>query len=148
MVNGLSIYREPALHIIHHDTYACGTTDLTTEVGLSALAKLAFFAFCLVARNDMIPRLHISYSFTDTFHNSGSFVAKNARKKTLRILAAPGVVVGVAERSEEDLDADLAGLRRRHLHVLDHEWFVRLVRHRRFAGDDLALGGGSHCFLG
>jgi hypothetical protein len=70
MVNGLSIYREPALHIIHHDTYACGTPDLTTEVGLSALAKLAFFAFCLVARNDMIPRLHISYSFTDTFHNS------------------------------------------------------------------------------
>ncbi|KAA1167525.1 hypothetical protein FWJ25_19540, partial [Marinobacter salinexigens] len=45
-----------------------------------------------------------------------SFVAKNARKKTLRILAAPGVVVGVAERGEEDLDADLAGLRRRHLH--------------------------------
>jgi hypothetical protein len=70
MVNGLSIYREPALHIIHHDTYACGTTNLTTEVGLSALAKLAFFAFCLVTRNDMIPRLHLSYSFADTFHNS------------------------------------------------------------------------------
>lgn len=46
-------------------------------------------------------------------------------------LAAPGVVVGVAERGEEDLDADLAGLRRRHLHVLDHERLVRLVRHRR-----------------
>lgn len=40
-------------------------------------------------------------------------------------------MVGVAERGEEDLDADLAGLRRRHLHVLDHEWLVRLVRHRR-----------------
>lgn len=107
-------------------------------------------------------------------------------------LAAPGVVVGVAERGEEDLDANLAGLRRRHLHVLDHERLVRLVRHRRcthapiisppapdqmkrstknhqhcrtttagainleqtrkikhftFAGDDLTLGGGSHCSL-
>jgi hypothetical protein len=67
MVNGLFIYIEPALHIIHVDTYACGTTNLTTEVGLSVRAKLAF---CLVATNDMISRLHISYSFTNTFHNS------------------------------------------------------------------------------
>jgi len=93
----------------------------------------------------MIPRLHISYSFTDTFNNSSSFVAKNAGEETLRVLSTPGVVVGVAERGGEDFDADLAGLRRRHLHVLDHERLVRLVRHRRFAGDDLTLGGGSHC---
>jgi len=51
--------------------------------------------------------------------------------ETRQYLAAPGVVVGVAERGEEDLDADLAGLRRRHLHVLDHERLVRLVRYRR-----------------
>jgi len=72
MVNGLSIYREPALEIIHHDTCPCGTTNLTAEVGFSALSKLAFLAFCLVTRNDMIPRLHISYSFTDTFNNSNA----------------------------------------------------------------------------
>ena len=46
-------------------------------------------------------------------------------------LSTPGVVVRVAERGGEDFDADLAGLRRRHLHVLDHERLVRLVRHRR-----------------
>jgi hypothetical protein len=74
-------------------------------------------------------------------------VAKNAGEETLRVLSTPGVVVGVAERGGEDLDADLAGLRRRHLHVLDHERLVRLVRYRRFAGDDLTPGGGSHCFL-
>jgi hypothetical protein len=108
-------------------------------------------------------------------------------------LAAPGVVVGVAERGEEDLDAHFAGLRRRHLHVLDHHRLVGLISHGRctqantmnppitdqtessekqrpfsalhprppmkknradgikqitFAGDDLTLGGGIHCFLG
>jgi hypothetical protein len=46
-------------------------------------------------------------------------------------LAAPGVVVSVAERGAEDLDAHFAGLRRRHLHVLDHYRFVGLISHRR-----------------
>ena len=67
MVNGLFIYRELALHIIHDDTYASGTMNLTTEVSLSVHAKLAL---CLVATIDMISRLHISYSFANTFHNS------------------------------------------------------------------------------
>jgi hypothetical protein len=70
MVNGLSIYREPAFEIIHHDTCPCGAANLIAEVSLSALAKLALLAFCLVARNNMISRLHISYPFANTFNNS------------------------------------------------------------------------------
>jgi hypothetical protein len=70
MVNRFPIYREAALAISHHDPYPCGSTDFATEVGLPTLAELAFFALCLVARNDMIPRLHVGYPFTNAFNNS------------------------------------------------------------------------------
>ena len=34
MVNGLSIYLEPALEIIHHDTCPCATTNLMPSFGV------------------------------------------------------------------------------------------------------------------
>lgn len=46
-------------------------------------------------------------------------------------LGLPEVDVGVAERGEEDLDAHLHGLRRRHLHLLDLQRLRRLPCHRR-----------------
>ena len=79
---------------------------------------------------------------------ANSLVTENARKEALGILAAPGVVVGVAERGGEDLDADLAGLRRRHLHVLDHQRLVRLVRHRRCTQTEPQIRGGGRARRG
>lgn len=46
-------------------------------------------------------------------------------------LAAPGVGVGVAESGEYNLDPDLSGLRRRHLHLLNHQWLIGFPGHRR-----------------
>ena len=41
------------------------------------------------------------------FHNAGCFVAEDAGEQALRVLSAQGVGIGVAERSGDDLDADL-----------------------------------------
>lgn len=46
-------------------------------------------------------------------------------------LAAPSVGIGMAKSGEEDLNPNLAGLRRRHLHILNHQWLIRFPRHRR-----------------
>lgn len=54
------------------------------------------------------------------------------KKKKGVYLATPSVGIRVAESSEEDLDSNLTGLRRSHLHVLDHQWLIGFPGHRRF----------------
>lgn len=72
VIDRLSIYQETALAVIHHDTSTSGTPNLTTEVSLSRLAKLALSAFCLVTRDDMITWLNLGHTFTNTLHNPES----------------------------------------------------------------------------
>lgn len=59
--------------------------------------------------------------FYNANQNKGTRIGglRKKRKRKRIYLAAPSVSIGVAESGEEDLDTDLAGLRRSHLNVLD-----------------------------
>ncbi|KAM1064346.1 hypothetical protein EV1_028141 [Malus domestica] len=92
----------------------------------------------------MVSWMNFSNTFTKALNNPSSLVTKNTREETFRIIAAPGISVGVAERGVQNLDPDLFSLRRSHLHVFDHQRLIGFPGHRRFAGDDLTLG--SHGF--
>nr|GMD20125.1 hypothetical protein PoMZ_03681 [Ipomoea batatas] len=89
----------------------------------------------------MVSRLHLSHTFTNTFHYTAFFMTKDTWEETFRILQTPRISIGVAESSEENLNSDFPGLRRSHLHILDHQWLVGFPGHRRFTSDDLTLSG-------
>lgn len=50
-------------------------------------------------------------------------------------LATPSISISVAESSEEYLDPNLAGLRRCHLYILDHQRLIRFPCNRSFVFD-------------
>jgi hypothetical protein len=56
----------------------------------------------------MIARLQFSDAFAYTFHDARRFVAQHTREEPFRVLAAEGVLVGVAQCSGNDLDTDFA----------------------------------------
>lgn len=47
-------------------------------------------------------------------------------------LAAPGIGISMAKSSEQNLDADLSGLRRSHLYIFDNQGLVGFPGHRRY----------------
>src|SRR5574337_785448 len=87
----------------------------------------------------MVSRLNFSHTITNTLYYPCSLMTKNTGEETFRILATPGISISVTKSSVEDLDTDLAGLRRSHLNILDHQWLIGFPGHRRFASDNLTL---------
>ena len=57
---------------------------------------------------------------------------ENEKKKKRENLSAPSVGISVTESSEENLDPNLAGLRRSHLDILNDERLVRFISHSSF----------------
>ncbi|GAO47486.1 hypothetical protein G7K_1692-t1 [Saitoella complicata NRRL Y-17804] len=59
---------------VGHDTLTLGSTDFTTEVGLSGLAELAFTAFGGVEGDDEVSGLDVGDALTDGLNDSSTFV--------------------------------------------------------------------------
>lgn len=73
VIDGLSIDWKSALAVGHHDSNSSSTPHFSTKIGLSWFAKLALPAFCLITRYNMVSRLHLSHTFTNTFHYTAFF---------------------------------------------------------------------------
>ena len=69
VINGFPVNGEAALTVVHHDPNTSSGSNLAAEVSLAWFAELAFTALSLVTRDNMIPRLNLSYTFTNTLNN-------------------------------------------------------------------------------
>jgi len=67
--NALALASEAA-GAIRHQTLTLSDTDLLAQVGLWALAELAFTAFWNVARNNSVTNLNTGYTFTNGFNDT------------------------------------------------------------------------------
>lgn len=76
----------------------------------------------------MVARLHIGDALTNRLNDTGTFVSQNDGEGTLRVLAGQGVGIRVADTGVVDLDADLVGLGRSDLNVLNAEVLASFPR--------------------
>ena len=105
--------REARLAVSLHDALAGERAHAHAEVGLGVAAELARAAVGLVARDHVVARLDARDALADALDDSRRLVAEHAREEALGVEAVERVGVGVAERRRDDLDAHLAGARRR-----------------------------------
>lgn len=96
VVQLLSLALEP-LGAIRHLALALGSTDCTTEVGLSTLAELALLALGSVERNNVVSDLHVVDTLADRLYDTTSLVSKNDGEGALGVLSREGVVISVAD---------------------------------------------------
>lgn len=140
MVDGLSPAGEAGGPVGHQTLSLCGT-DFSTEIGLAALAELAFTAFRRIQGNDVVARGNICDTFADGLDDTAPFVTKDHREDTLGIPATASIFVRVANTSVDNLDADLVRPWRSDLYLLDLEFFACRPADGSFALDNLTYGG-------
>ena len=95
MEEGLAVACE-SRSSIWHDPAALGGADLTTQVGLSGLAELAFFAFGCVEGDDVVAWLDGGDAGANRLHDAGSLVTENDWEGALGVLTGEGVGIWVA----------------------------------------------------
>lgn len=76
----------------------------------TTFAELAFAALSSVERDDVISWRHGSNASTHTFDNTATFVAKNTRERSFRVLATQCVGIGMAYTCRNNLDANFSFL--------------------------------------
>ena len=86
-----------------------------------------------------LTRFNSCYSFSYTFNSATSFMSKNNRKLSLRVIAAKGVTVCVTDTSSDNLDAYLTSFGWCHFNCFYRKWFTSLPGYCRTAGYWLQL---------
>jgi len=84
-----------------------GTSSISEP---TTFAELAFAALSSVERDDVISWRHGSNASTHTFYNTATFVAKNTRERSFRVLATQCVGIGMAYTCRNNLDANFSFL--------------------------------------
>lgn len=130
---------------VRHDTLSLCGTDLSAEVGLARLAKLAFLAFWGVERDDVVTGLYVGNALTDRLDVTGTLVSKDNGEGTLGVLARERVGISVADTSVVDLDADFVCAGWQDLNLLNGEVLAGFPGHCGLAGDGLSNGVCGHC---
>ena len=86
-----------------------------------------------------LTRFNSCYSFSYTFNSAASFMSKNNRKLSLRVIAAKSVTVCVTDTSSDNLDAYLTSFGWCHFNCFYCKWFTSLPGNCRTAGYWLQL---------
>eukprot|EP00963_Diacronema_lutheri_P011319 scaffold1368_cov333-Pavlova_lutheri.AAC.14 len=141
VVDGLAIFAEPRLVVCTHHAASGPGTYGAAEVGLPAGAVQALAAEGLVARHDVVSRLHGRDVFTHGLDHTSGFVSQDARKQPFWIASGERVRVGVAQCGGMHLHANFTTLWRRHVHLRHLQRCVRRPCNRGFARDRGRHGG-------
>lgn len=88
----------------------------------------------------MVSRLDRQYTRANTFDDTSSLVAQDAREEPLRIMTIQSINIRMTKRIGDDLDAHLPGQRRSDGDGLEGEGLLRSPGHHRLAGDGLVCG--------
>lgn len=80
---------------VRHNALALGGTNSSAEVGLAALAELAFTALSGVKGDDMVANLDVVDVGADRLDDTTSLVTEDNGEGTLGVLAGEGIVVTV-----------------------------------------------------
>jgi len=138
MKDRLALASEAAGSVRHESFSLCGTDD-RAQVGLPALAELAFSALWRVQRDDVITDVDGGNSLADRLDYTGSLVSKDDGEDSLRILSTESVRVSVTNTSSVEFDSDLSLLRGRDFDRLDGKGFRGLPCNGSTTGDGLSL---------
>ena len=92
-----------------------------------------------IKRSTGLTRFNSCYSFSYTFNSAASFMSKNNRKLSLRVIAAKSVTVCVTDTSSDNLDAYLTSFGWCHFNCFYRKWFTSLPGYCRTAGYGLQL---------
>eukprot|EP01043_Picozoa_sp_COSAG02_P012465 COSAG02_NODE_481_length_21461_cov_43.885597_4_plen_327_part_00 len=137
VVDRLAVWgAEPRSAVWHHALALCAA-DLRAQVGLRGLAEDAarLTALGRVARHDMVANRDGGNTLANALDDGAGLVAQNAWEEAFRVVAIESVNVSVAQRVRDDLDTNLARLRRRDDNVFDGERLLRFPCDGGFAGD-------------
>ena len=88
----------------------------------------------------MVARLDVGDALANRLDDARTFVSQDNGESTLGVLARQRVRVCVADTGVVDLDADLVGLGRRNLDVLNAQLLASLPGNGSLAGDGLIRG--------
>jgi hypothetical protein len=98
----------------------------------------------LLQRDNVVAGLHVCDALADRLDDAGALVTEDNGESTLGVLAGESVGIGMADTGVVDLDADLVGLGRGDLDVLDAEVLACFPGHSGLAGNGLANGISGH----
>jgi hypothetical protein len=98
----------------------------------------------LLQRDNVVTGLHVCDALADRLDDAGALVTEDNGESTLGVLAGESVGIGMADTGVVDFDADLVGLGRGDLDVLDAEVLACFPGHSGLAGNGLANGISGH----
>lgn len=95
----------------------------------------------LLKSDDVVTRLDVGDTLTDTLDDTGTLVSENDWESTLGVLARQSVGIGVADTSVVNLDSDLTGLWWGNLNILESKVLASLPGDGGLASDGLSCCG-------
>ena len=116
-----------------------GDGRLQGEVAHGGLTVLKYSFKRWIKLSTGLTRFNSCYSFSYTFNSAASFMSKNNRKLSLRVIATKSVTVCVTDTSSYNLDAYLTSFGWCHLNCFYCKWFTSLPGYCRTAGYRLQL---------